>query len=170
MFVCASDCLTLFSNGHNSKHNDIESVIVLEVMGDNQNSQCPSTGLKPSFPQRWACWKLQLQELLLLKRASTAGTCPLLVCSLCGTDVKKGDPSNTFGGNASWHTHSGKQYSGSSRRLEILYDSAITLLGIYSQRYRCGKKMGQLHLNVLITNVHNSQTERSQNVQQQMMG
>ena len=32
-----------------------------------------------------------------------------------GKDVEKGEPSNTVGGNASWCSHSGKQYGGSSK-------------------------------------------------------
>ena len=32
-----------------------------------------------------------------------------------GEDVEKGEPSYTVGGNASWYSHSGKQYGGSSR-------------------------------------------------------
>ena len=37
------------------------------------------------------------------------------------------------GGNASWCSHSGKQYGGSSKKLkiELPYDPAIALLGIY---------------------------------------
>jgi len=32
-----------------------------------------------------------------------------------GKDAEKGEPSYTVGGNASWYSHSGKQYGGSSR-------------------------------------------------------
>ena len=32
-----------------------------------------------------------------------------------GENVEKGEPSYTVGGNASWYSHSGKQYGGSSR-------------------------------------------------------
>ena len=50
-----------------------------------------------------------------------------------GEDAEKGEPSYTAGGNASWCSHSGKQCGGSSKQLkiEIPYDPAIALLGIY---------------------------------------
>jgi len=32
-----------------------------------------------------------------------------------GGDAEKGEPSYTVGGNASWCSHSGKQYGGSSK-------------------------------------------------------
>ena len=50
-----------------------------------------------------------------------------------GKDKEKGEPSHTVGRNASWYSHSGKQYGGSSKKLkiELPYDSAIALLGIY---------------------------------------
>ena len=47
--------------------------------------------------------------------------------------MEKGEPSYTTGVNASWCSHSGKQYGDSSKKLkiELLYDPAIVLLGIY---------------------------------------
>ena len=49
-----------------------------------------------------------------------------------GEDVEKVEPSYTVGGNASWCNHSGKQCGGSSKmKIELPYDPAIALLGIY---------------------------------------
>ena len=50
-----------------------------------------------------------------------------------GEDAEKGEPSYTAGGKASWCSHSGKQYGGSLKKLkvELPYDPAIALLGIY---------------------------------------
>ena len=53
--------------------------------------------------------------------------------------MEKREPSYTVGGNVNWCSHYGKQY-GSSSKLELPYDPAIPLLGIYldktnSKRY-----------------------------------
>ena len=50
-----------------------------------------------------------------------------------GENTEKGEPLCTVGGNANWYRHSGKQYGGSSKKLkiELPYDPAIALLGIY---------------------------------------
>ena len=50
-----------------------------------------------------------------------------------GEDAEKEDLFCIVGGNASWCIHSGKQYGGSSEKLkiELPYDTAIALLGIY---------------------------------------
>ena len=50
-----------------------------------------------------------------------------------GKDVEKEDLFCIVGGNVSWCSHSGKQYGGSSKKLkiELPYDPAIALLGIY---------------------------------------
>ena len=47
--------------------------------------------------------------------------------------MKKGEPSYTVGRNAGWYSHFGKQCRGSSKKLkiELIYDPAIELLGIY---------------------------------------
>ena len=47
--------------------------------------------------------------------------------------MEKEDLFCTAGGNANWCSHSGKQYGGSSKKLkiELPYDPAIALLGIY---------------------------------------
>uniref|UniRef100_A0ABI7XYK7 Uncharacterized protein n=1 Tax=Felis catus TaxID=9685 RepID=A0ABI7XYK7_FELCA len=48
----------------------------------------------------------------------------------CG---EREEHSCTVGGNANWCSHSGKQYGGSSKnfKVELSYDPAIALLGIY---------------------------------------
>ena len=47
--------------------------------------------------------------------------------------MKKGEPSYTTGGNASWRSRSGKQYGGFLKKLkiELPCNPAIALLGIY---------------------------------------
>ena len=47
--------------------------------------------------------------------------------------VKKRESSCIISGNVNWHSHCGKQYRDSlkSKTLELLYDLAIPLLGIY---------------------------------------
>ena len=47
--------------------------------------------------------------------------------------MEKREPSCTVGGNANWCSHSGEQCRGSSKKLKIdlPYDPAIALLGIY---------------------------------------
>ena len=49
--------------------------------------------------------------------------------------VKKKDPSFTASGNVNWYSHYGKQYGSFSKKLkiELPYDPAIPLLGIYPQ-------------------------------------
>ena len=50
-----------------------------------------------------------------------------------GKDVEKEDLFWIVGGNARWCSHSGKEYGGSSKKLklELAYNPAIALLGIY---------------------------------------
>ena len=46
--------------------------------------------------------------------------------------MEKREPSCTVGGNANWCSHSGKQCGGSSKlKIDLSYDPAIALLGIY---------------------------------------
>ena len=52
--------------------------------------------------------------------------------TIAGEDVEKRDPSYIVGGNASWYSHSGKQCGGLKKlKIELPYDPAIALLGIY---------------------------------------
>ena len=50
--------------------------------------------------------------------------------------MEKKEPSYTAGGNVSWCSHYGKQYEVSSKKLkiELSYDPAIPLLGIYPDK------------------------------------
>ena len=49
--------------------------------------------------------------------------------------MEKRKPFYIVGGNVSWHSHYGKQYGGSSDlKIELLYDPAISFLGIYPDR------------------------------------
>ena len=52
-----------------------------------------------------------------------------------GEGVEKREPSCTVGGNVNWYSHYGEQYGGSSKKLkiEVPYDPAIPLLGIYPE-------------------------------------
>lgn len=43
-------------------------------------------------------------------------------------------------------------------KIDLPYDPAIALLGIYPQRFRCNETPGHLHPDVSSSNVHNSQT------------
>ena len=46
------------------------------------------------------------------------------------------EPSYTVGGNVNWYSHYGEQYGGSLKKLkiELPYDPAIPLLGIYPEK------------------------------------
>ena len=49
--------------------------------------------------------------------------------------MEKRETSYTVGGNVNWCSHYGKQYGGSSKnKIELLYDPAIPLLGIYPDK------------------------------------
>ena len=49
---------------------------------------------------------------------------------------RKGNPPYNIGGNVNWYGHNGEQYRGSIKKmeLELLYDPAIPLLGIYLEK------------------------------------
>ena len=53
-----------------------------------------------------------------------------------GEGVEKWEPSCTVGGNVNWYSHYGEQYRGSLKKLkiELPYDPAIPLLGIYPEK------------------------------------
>ena len=44
----------------------------------------------------------------------------------------------TVGGNVNWYSHHGKQYGGSSKKLkiELPYEPAIPLMGIYPKKMK----------------------------------
>ena len=50
--------------------------------------------------------------------------------------MEKREPSYAIGRNVIWYSHPGKQYVGSSKNLkiELPYDPAIPLLGIYPEK------------------------------------
>ena len=50
--------------------------------------------------------------------------------------MEKKEPSNTVGDNINWYSHCGEQYGGSlkKRNIELSYDPAIPLLGIYREK------------------------------------
>ena len=50
--------------------------------------------------------------------------------------MEKREPSYTVGGNVNWCSHYGEQYGGSLKKLkiELPYDPAIPLLGIYPEK------------------------------------
>ena len=50
--------------------------------------------------------------------------------------VEKKEPCYTIGGDVNWYNHCGKQYGGSSEKLNIEppFDPAIPLLGIYPEK------------------------------------
>ena len=53
-----------------------------------------------------------------------------------GEGVEKREHPCTAGGNVNWYSHYGEQYGGSlkTRQLELPYDSAVPLLGIYPEK------------------------------------
>ena len=49
--------------------------------------------------------------------------------------VEKREPSCTVGGNVTWYSHYGEEYGGSSKlKIDLPYDPAIPLLGIYPEK------------------------------------
>ena len=71
-----------------------------------------------------------------------------------GEGVEKTACSCTVGGNVNWYSHYGEQYGGSFKKLEIelAYDPAIPLLGIYPE-----KIIIQKDPNVHCSTIYNSQ-------------
>jgi len=68
--------------------------------------------------------------------------------------------SYTDGGNISWCSHYGKQYGGFSKKLEIelLYNPAITLLGVYLERQNKNTNSKRyMHSNIYSSIIYNSQ-------------
>ena len=54
--------------------------------------------------------------------------------------MKKGEPSCTVVGNVNWHSHTGKLCGSSSElKIDLPYDPAIALLGIYPKDTDAGK-------------------------------
>ena len=74
-----------------------------------------------------------------------------------GEGVEKREPYYTLGGNINWCNHCGKQYGGSSEKLniELPLDPAIPLLGIYPEKIHDSKRY--MHPNVHCSAIYNSQ-------------
>ena len=72
--------------------------------------------------------------------------------------MKKREPSYTIDGNVNWHSHCGEQYGGSSKKLklELPYDPAIPLLGLYRENT---KTLIQKHIHPSVHSgtIYNSQ-------------
>ena len=53
-----------------------------------------------------------------------------------GKDVEKRELSCTVGGSVNWYSHNGEQYGGSlkKRKIQLPYDPAIPLLGIFPEK------------------------------------
>ena len=51
-----------------------------------------------------------------------------------GEGVEKREPSCTVCGNVNWYSHYGEQYGGPLVKIELPYDPAIPLLGIYPEK------------------------------------
>ena len=77
-----------------------------------------------------------------------------------GEDVEKGELSYSVGGNASWKT---AWRFLKKLKIELPYNPAIVLLGIYPKDTNVVIQRGTCTCNVDSNNVHNSQTmERAQ--------
>ena len=60
-----------------------------------------------------------------------------------GEGVDRKEPSYTVGGNINWYSHYWEQYGGSLKtKMELLYDPAIPLLGIYLEENMIWKDTG----------------------------
>ena len=76
-----------------------------------------------------------------------------------GKDVEKREPSYTVGRNVNSCSHCGKQYGGFSKKLkiELPYDSAIPLLGIYPKKNKNTNLKRYTHPNVHSSIIYNCQ-------------
>ena len=70
-----------------------------------------------------------------------------------GEGVEKREPSHTVGGNVSWYSHCGKQCGVFLRKLkvELPYDPAIPLLGMYPDKTIIQKYMQPMFVAALFT-------------------
>ena len=71
--------------------------------------------------------------------------------------MEKREPSYTVGGNVNWYNYYGEQHGGSLKKLkiELPYDPAIPLLGIYLEKTMIQKDI--CHPSVHCSAVYNSQ-------------
>ena len=72
--------------------------------------------------------------------------------------MEKREPSCTTGGNVNWYSCYGERYGGSLKKLkiELPYDPAIPLLGIYPEKRQINLKR-HMHPSVHSSTVYNSQ-------------
>ena len=70
--------------------------------------------------------------------------------------MEKREPSYTVGGNVNWYSHYGEQYGGSLKilKIELPYDPAIPLLGIYIEKTKLQK---DTYTPMFIAAIYNSQ-------------
>ena len=75
-------------------------------------------------------------------------------------DVEKREPSYIVGGNINWCSHCGKQYGDFSKKLkiELPYDPAIPLLGIYLPKNKNTNLKRYIHSNVHSSIIYNCKT------------
>ena len=67
------------------------------------------------------------------------------------------EPLFTVGGNVKWYSHYEKQYgSFSNFRLELLWNPAVPLLGLYPKEPKMRLEQIYLHTNVQSSIIHNS--------------
>ena len=72
--------------------------------------------------------------------------------------MEKREPSYTVGGNVNWYNHYGEQYGGSKKlKIELPYDPAIPLLGIYPEKTKTLNSKRYMHPNVHSSTIYNSQ-------------
>lgn len=76
----------------------------------------------------------------------------------CGQDVKKLEASCIIRGNTKWRGHLGRQYGGSYKKLkvELPYDAAILLLGIYPKGLQAETLKRDLYAHVYISIICNA--------------
>ena len=73
--------------------------------------------------------------------------------------MEKREPSYNVGGNVNWYSHYGEQCGNSLKlKIELLYDPAIPLLGIYPKKLKTlvGKRYIQpsVHCSTIYNNQH----------------
>ena len=72
-------------------------------------------------------YRLTLARMALIKKSTN---------NRCWRGLEKKEPSYAVGGNVNWYGHYGQQYGGSLKKLkiELPYDPALPLLGIYPEK------------------------------------
>ena len=75
--------------------------------------------------------------------------------------MKEKEPSYSVDGNVNWYNHYGKQYGVFHKKLkmELPYDPANPLLGIYQEKTMISKRY--MHLNIHSSTIYNSQDKEA---------